>query len=61
MIVNLGQMVARGSDDSVVDAAILQLFDNALLLEGLHANPVDMVERIQMLMAEAVAARAKGE
>lgn len=61
MIVNLGQMVARNSDDPLVDAAILQLFDNALLLEGLHANPVDMVERIQMLMAEAVAARAKGD
>jgi molecular chaperone HtpG len=61
MIVDLGQMVARNSDDALVDAAILQLFDNALLLEGLHANPVDMVERIQMLMAEAVAAKAKGE
>jgi uncharacterized protein YoaH (UPF0181 family) len=45
----------------LVDAAISQLFDNALLLEGLHANPVDMVERIQLLMAEAVAARAKSE
>jgi molecular chaperone HtpG len=61
MIVNLGQMVARGADEPLVDAAILQLFDNALLLEGLHANPVDMVERIQLLMAEAVAARAKEE
>ena len=65
MIVNLGQMVARNGEDSaensLVDAAILQLFDNALLLEGLHTNPVDMVERIQLLMEEAVAARAKGE
>jgi molecular chaperone HtpG len=65
MIVNLGQMVARNGEDSaensLVDAAILQLFDNALLLEGLHTNPVDMVERIQLLMAEAVAARAKAE
>jgi molecular chaperone HtpG len=61
MIVNLGHMVERQSDSSLVDAAILQLFDNALLLEGLHSNPVDMVERIQMLMAEAVAARAKSE
>lgn len=59
MIVNLGNMVERKSDDSLVDAAILQLFDNAMLLEGLHSNPVDMVERIQMLMQEAVAARAK--
>jgi molecular chaperone HtpG len=61
MIVNLGQMVARDADEALVDAAILQLFDNALLLEGLHSNPVDMVERIQLLMEEAVAARAKGE
>lgn len=61
MIVNLGNMVAQKSDDGLVDAAILQLFDNALLLEGLHTNPVDMVERIQLLMAEAVANRAKSE
>ena len=61
MIVNLGHMVERQGDDALVDAAILQLFDNAMLLEGLHSNPVDMVERIQMLMAEAVAARAKAE
>jgi molecular chaperone HtpG len=61
MIVNLGNMVERKSDEALVDAAIQQLFDNALLLEGLHSNPVDMVERIQMLMAEAVAAHAKGE
>ncbi len=65
MIVNLGQMIERGGDnsanDALIDATLLQLFDNALLLEGLHANPVDMVERIQLLMAEAVAARAKAE
>jgi molecular chaperone HtpG len=61
MIINLGNMVERKNDDALVDAAILQLFDNALLLEGMHSNPVDMVERIQMLMAEAVAARSKTE
>lgn len=61
MIVNLGQMVERNSSDALVDAALLQLFDNALLIEGFHSNPVDMVERIQLLMAEAVAARAKAE
>ena len=57
MLVDLAQMVEASPDDPLIDAAIEQLFDNALLLEGLHANPVEMVERIQMLMAAAVAAR----
>ena len=41
-------------DVAIVDASIEQLYDNALLLEGLHPNPTDMVERIQLLMASAV-------
>ncbi len=61
MLVNLAGMVTKTPDDVLIDASILQLFDNAMLLEGLPANPVDMVERIQLLMAEAVAARAKAE
>ena len=61
MILNLGKMVEGERDAALVDASLHQLFDNAMLLEGLHANPVDMVERIQLLMAEAVAARAKSE
>lgn len=35
---------------------IEQLYENALLLEGLHPNPADMVGRIQALM-EAAARR----
>ena len=61
MIANLAHLVQARPDDALIDASLVQLFDNALLLEGLHANPVDMVERIQLLMAEAVAARAKTE
>jgi molecular chaperone HtpG len=60
-VMNLAHMVATTPDDPVIDASIEQLFDNALLLEGLHANPVDMVERIQMLLDAAVAGRVKGE
>ena len=59
MIVNLGHVLTSTPDDPVLDATIEQLFDNALLLEGLHSNPVDMVERIQMLMAAAVAGKVK--
>lgn len=58
VIVNLAQLVNKDGDGKLVDAAIGQLFDNALLLEGINPNPADMVERIQTLMESAVAARA---
>lgn len=58
LVANLAQILAKAETDTVVDAAIYQLFDNALLLEGISPNPADMVERIQTLMEMAVAARA---
>lgn len=57
VIVNLAQLVEKNGDGKLVDAAIGQLFANALLLEGINPNPADMVERIQTLMENAVGAR----
>jgi len=45
---------------AVIDPAIEQLFDNLLLLEGLHPNPVQMVPRLQALL-EAATQPAAGE
>lgn len=59
MVANLAHMVAADAESALVDAAIEQLFDNALLLEGLHPNPADMAARIQMLMEAAVAGRSQ--
>jgi molecular chaperone HtpG len=58
LITNLTNMLAKESEPQLVDAAIEQLFANLLLLEGLHPNPSEMVERIQTLMETAVAAKA---
>ena len=41
------------SDLQVSDAIIEQLFDSALLAEGIHPDPAAMVERIQTLMEAA--------
>lgn len=57
LVTNLAQMLANHTDETLIDAAIEQLFDNALLLEGIHPNPADMVERIQRLMEAAVGAK----
>lgn len=54
IVASLAHKIESGSDTELVNATIEQLFDNALLLEGLHQNPADMVERIQKLMAAAV-------
>jgi molecular chaperone HtpG len=55
LIADLARIVEQG-DQELSQALIEQLYDNALLVEGLHPNPSDMVARIQALM-EAAARR----
>lgn len=57
-IAGIAALIEQSPSDPIIDAAIDQLFDNALLLEGLKANPVDMVARMQELVAAAVSRRA---
>lgn len=59
LIAALARRVAANPDDEVVTAAAEQLYDNALLLEGLHQNPAAMVPRLlKLLEAAATAGRA---
>jgi molecular chaperone HtpG len=60
LIRNLARLLSESPDEMLINIAIEQLFDNALLLEGLHPNPADMTPRIQMLMEAAIASRAEG-
>jgi molecular chaperone HtpG len=53
LIQNLACLITTQSGDSVVGQTIEQLFDNLLLLEGLHPNPAQMVPRIQALLEAA--------
>jgi molecular chaperone HtpG len=59
VIANLAHIIKAGSDDMLVNATIEQLFGNALLLEGIHPNPAEMVEHIQKLMETAFSERAR--
>jgi molecular chaperone HtpG len=54
LIKNLARWVADRPDEAVIDLSIEQLYENALLVEGIHPNPADMVGRIQQLMEAAV-------
>lgn len=50
----LRRLSALRPADPKFDLAAEQLFENALLVEGLHPDPVSMVERIQDLIASAL-------
>ena len=53
IIVNLAHLVSETPEAEIIDLAIEQLFENQLLMEGLHPNPTDMIPRIQQLMESA--------
>jgi molecular chaperone HtpG len=54
LIKNLAHLVVDRPVEPIIDLSIEQLYENALLVEGIHPNPADMVGRIQALMVAAV-------
>ncbi len=58
LIHDLAVALQQDAMDELVPDMITQLFENALLVEGIHPNPAEMVSRIQTIMAAA--ARARG-
>jgi molecular chaperone HtpG len=56
LIRNMATM-AEASPGPLLDQAIEQLYENQLLIDGLHPNPAAMVARIQALMEAATATR----
>lgn len=60
LVAQLARRTAASSDDAVSTAIAEQMYDNALLLEGLHTNPTAMVERIQQLMSAAAGVEPQG-
>jgi molecular chaperone HtpG len=55
LIKNLAALIAGGEADDLVQPVIEQLYESALLVEGLLPNPAGMVGRIQKLMEAATA------
>ncbi len=53
LIQNLAHLVETRGDAPVIDTSIEQIYDNLLLLEGLHPNPAQMVPRLQSLLEAA--------
>lgn len=56
LIANLAHLVSDTPDNPLINLTIEQLYDSALVQEGLHPNPTEMVPRIQQLLELATAA-----
>ncbi len=50
LIADLAHLVTSEPDNPLVQLGIEQLYESALLQEGLHPNPADMLPRIQQLL-----------
>lgn len=55
LIANLAHLVNNTPDNPLINLTIEQLYDSALVQEGLHPNPTEMVPRIQQLLEMATA------
>ncbi len=57
---NLSAMIANGGEDGLIDAVVEQVFETALLQDGIHPDPSSMAERLTLLM-QAATGSASGE
>jgi molecular chaperone HtpG len=55
LIQNLTRLVVERPDEPLINPVIEQLYENGLLIEGIHPNPAAMAPRIQSLLEAAVA------
>ncbi|MFN2137288.1 MAG: molecular chaperone HtpG [Candidatus Promineifilaceae bacterium] len=56
LIANLARLLETEPGSPLVDASIEQLYESALVQEGLHPNPAQMLPRIEQLMLLATSA-----
>lgn len=59
LIGDLANLVSQKPQDELINLAINQLYENALVMEGLHPNPTAMLPGIQRLL-QLAASRAAG-
>jgi molecular chaperone HtpG len=53
LLQNLARLLANQPEQDLIDQSIEQLYENALLMEGLHPNPAAMISRIHTFMERA--------
>ena len=55
LIQNLTNLVINRPEEPIINLAIEQLYENGLLVEGIHPNPAAIAARVQTILETAVA------
>ncbi len=50
---NLSHLIANNGEDGLIDAVVEQVFETALLQDGIHPDPSSMADRLTLLMQAA--------
>jgi molecular chaperone HtpG len=58
LIHNLNAIIGENSDSELADAVIEQIFETALLQDGIHPDPAAMADRLTLLMQAATGTAA---
>jgi len=53
IVSNVWQRISTDDNDPLINPLIEQLFENALVTEGIHPNPAEMIPRLHQLLEEA--------
>lgn len=54
LIMDLAKLVDREPSNDLINLSIEQLYENALIIDGLHPNPASILPRVQEIMAIAL-------
>ena len=57
---NLSTLIENGGEDGLIEAVVEQVFESALLQDGIHPDPSSMADRLTLLM-QAATGSASGE
>ncbi len=57
---NLSAMIAKGGEAGLIEAVVEQVFETALLQDGIHPDPSSMADRLTLLM-QAATGSASGD
>ena len=57
---NLSQLIAGEGDRGLIDAVVEQVFETALLQDGIHPDPSSMANRLTLLMQAATGSASAG-